>query len=368
MSNSLWDRIEQVPDSDRYPGLAQIMDHTRSLASKPGFRVETIGRSQMGRDIDLITFGNGSRPRVLLSGFEDPHEPICSLSMMWLCAELSNARSPIHELGYDWAMVPCLNPDGVTRNEHWFAHPGDLRAFLNGAYEDEIEYWGEPQYPEEHALAEAIARTKPERLFGMHDESHFPGHGYWALVSDEAMLQGLEGHFDYESRIGVEPVAAPVGPEVMRKNWYNAKALGLNSRCVSMICEPRGYRRLAPPRDAEENGRQRYMAALDQYESLLEALVPSTGEERALMQCAVSSRQRMRNEQLFSICTGACGLRVLIAHGKQQEAESIESALWDYLVARLKGTYTPIPIRNQVRIQLHFLFSVLGMQPTVPAH
>jgi len=62
---------------------------------------------------------------------------------------------------------------------------------------------------------------------------------------------------------------------------------------------------------------------------------------------------------LFYVCVGACALRVLRAHGKVTFADAIEKTFWGYLNARLGGTYTTIPIRDQVRIQLHFLFSVI---------
>jgi hypothetical protein len=353
------DLLETVSDSDRYPTLAEIIEHTSSLENKAGFRVEEIGRSRLGRKIDMVSFGIGRKSTILLSGFEDPHEPTCSLSIMWICAQLADPRSPIHNLGYDWAIIPCLNPDGVLRNEQWFQHPGYMRAFLNWSYEDDLVFWGAPHHPEEFALEQAIVRTKPELLFGMHDESHFPGHGYWALLSEELILNDLKEHFEYESRIGVEPVPPPVEPQVMRKNWYFKRAHELNHRCMSMICEPRGYRQLTPPREAQERIREQYKAALAEYESLLGEVAPSSEEDKALIRCATSCRDRMREERLFAICVGACGLRVLKAHGKEDRAEYIEKVFWDYLSERLEGTYKAVPIRDQVRIQLHFLFSVI---------
>jgi len=355
----IFDLLEQVRDFERYPTLAEIIDHTHGVARKPGFRVETIGHSRLGREIDLISFGIGGKPTVLLWGFEDPHEPICSLSMIWLWEQLVDPDSPIHRLGYDWAFSPCLNPDGVLRNQQWFRRPGDLRAFLNGSWEDKLSFWGAPQHPEEHALEEAIVRTRPELLFGMHDESHFPGHGYWALVSDEELQEQLRDHFAYESRIGVDPVPPPVKSQTMRNNWYFGRAHGLSSRCLSMICEPRGYRQLSPPHDSEGSVRERYKAALSEYEQVLRVMAPSSEEEQALVRCATSCLDRMRKERLFAICVGACGLRFMRDYGREEEANSIEGAFWDYLSARLHGTYAAIPIRDQVRIQLHFLFTVL---------
>jgi hypothetical protein len=45
--------------------------------------------------------------------------------------------------------------------------------------------------------------------------------------------------------------------------------------------------------------------------------------------------------------------------GRGEEATLVEVAFWDYLSARLQGTYEAIPIRDQVRTQLHFLLMVL---------
>jgi hypothetical protein len=357
----VFELIEQVSEFDRYATLAEILAHTRALAGKPEFRVETIATSRMGRDIELVSFGNGGRPTVLLWGFEDPHEPTCSLTIAWLWEQLADANSPIHDIGHNWAFVPCLNPDGVSRNEQWFRQPGDLRAFLNWSWEDEVAFWGAPQHAEEFALEEAIVRTTPELLYGMHDESHFPGHGYWALVSDEEVQESLGAHFDYESRIGVVPVPAPVKPEAMRRNWYFGRAHGLTGRCLSMICEPRGYRRLAAPHEPAASTRIRYREALSEYENALGKVDASSEEDRALLRCATSCLERMRQERLFAICVGACGLRIMRQYGKEAQAEAIEKAFWGYLSARLDGTYTTIPIRDQVRIQLHFLFTVVEL-------
>jgi hypothetical protein len=46
--------------------------------------------------------------------------------------------------------------------------------------------------------------------------------------------------------------------------------------------------------------------------------------------------------------------------GRAEEAGAIEEVFWEYLSARLDGTYAAIPVRDQVRVQLHFLFTVLG--------
>jgi len=351
--------IEQVGDFCHYLTLAEIHAHTRSLADKPGFRVETIGHSRMGRDIELVSYGTGGRPTILLWGFEDPHEPICALSQRWLWAQLADANSPIHDLGHDWAFIPCLHPDGVLRNEQWFHHPGDLRMFLNWSWEEDNTFYGPPQSSEQFTLEEAIVRVRPELLFGMHDESHFPGHGYWALVSDEQVQDKLDVHFEYESRIGVLPVPAPVKPQGMRNSWYHGRAHGMTGRCLSMICEPRAYRRLKPPRDADDEVRAHFMSALSEYDSAVREVVPSSEDERALTQCAATCIERMQKEWLFFVCVGSCALRVLKTHGKDALADIIEQAFWDYLNARLDGTYTTIPIGDQVRIQLHFLFSVI---------
>lgn len=355
----VFDLLEKIGRFDSYPVLEEIDGHLQVLRGKPGFRIEPIGHSRLGREINLVLFGSGENPTILLWGLEDPHEPICSLSLMWLCAQLADGGSPIHRLGYDWAFIPCLNPDGVVRNEQWFRHPGDLRAFLNGSWEDELTFWGVPEHPEEKALEQAITRTRPELLFGMHDESHFPGHGYWALVSDEVMQKGLEEHFAYESRIGVEPVPPPVEPKTMRANWYFQRAHELNARCVSMICEPRGYRQLVPPREPEEDVRKQYEEALREYEAALGGLDASSKEEQALIRGATFCLGRMGQGRPFAVCVGACGLRVLKAHGQYRKAEFIEEAFWQYLSARLQGTYAAIPMRDQVRIQLHFLVSVM---------
>ena len=84
----MFNLLEQIGDLDRYPTLADVLAHTRALTGRRGFHVETIGQSRMGRDIELVSFGRGDKPVILLWGFEDPHEPVCAWSMRGLWGPL----------------------------------------------------------------------------------------------------------------------------------------------------------------------------------------------------------------------------------------------------------------------------------------
>ncbi len=136
--------LASVPTYARYLTLAEIRAQTDALRGQPGFSVETIGQSAEGLPIDMIRFDGGYDRTALLWGFEDPTEPVCALTMFWLCDQLRQRNPQVMRFQCNWAIIPTINPDGVLRNEEWFLAPGDLRVFAGGSWEppyERIMYW-----------------------------------------------------------------------------------------------------------------------------------------------------------------------------------------------------------------------------------
>jgi hypothetical protein len=131
--------LASVPTYTRYLTLEQICRQTDALRNQPGFTIETIGQSAKGMPIAMIRYDGGYDRTVLLWGFEDPTEPVGALSVFWLGGQLRRRNPQLMRFQCNWAIIPTINPDGVKRNEGWFRAPGDLHAFLHGAWEPPYE-------------------------------------------------------------------------------------------------------------------------------------------------------------------------------------------------------------------------------------
>ncbi len=208
------DLIEAVPEFACYPSVADLDRHLDALQSSPALRVTQVGLSAEGHPIRAVHCEQQAPRTALLWGYEDPSEPICGLSTWWLCDQLAQPDSPLHRVNCNWMVIPCLNPDGARRNEHWFARPGDLRAFFDGSWEPPIEqimYWNPPPTCSEmRALRETIAACRPDLLFWMHDESHFFGPPSYEIYLSEDLGPGaLTKHLAYTVAAGMPLSRAP---------------------------------------------------------------------------------------------------------------------------------------------------------------
>ncbi|UCF20890.1 MAG: peptidase [Gemmatimonadota bacterium] len=120
-----------------------------------------IGRSREGRPIHAFHLGRGHQ-RVSLLGGCHADEPVGPRLLRHLCAYLAELPDddPLIE-GYDWWIVPHINPDGAARNRAWQA-PGaeayDLVEYLSHAVRelpgDDIEFGFPPAGDDDGARPE----------------------------------------------------------------------------------------------------------------------------------------------------------------------------------------------------------------------
>ena len=239
--------LTSVPEYNHYLTGDEMHKRIDEFRSHPGFIIETIGHSMNALPIEMLRYDRGYDRSVLLWGFEDPTEPVCALSMFWLCEQLRLQSSPVLRFECNWGIIPTINPDGLQLNEEWFSAPGDMHAFLRGAWQppdEQILYWNPSlARPEMSALHHAITTIKPDVLFDMHDESHFPAPGYQVFLSSPIDSGAIADHLAYATAQGMPLLDAPIMDPALLRNPDMSVAMAYTVRpdCFVLIDEVCGY-------------------------------------------------------------------------------------------------------------------------------
>ena len=115
-----------------YERIAQVLTSDPRIAGK-GSR---IGRSRQGRAIEAFWLGFGPF-RVSLVAGSHADEPVGPNFLRHLVSYLGSlpANDPL-VAGYEWWIIPHLNPDGEERNWSWAEHRSD--AYDVGAYLERV--------------------------------------------------------------------------------------------------------------------------------------------------------------------------------------------------------------------------------------
>ncbi len=106
----------------------------RILSSDPrkAGRGTCIGRSREGRPIEAFQFGSGPF-RVSLVAGSHADEPVGPRMLLHLVSYLDSlSANDLLLAGYEWWIIPHLNPDGEARNRPWAGDQGE--AFDVGTY------------------------------------------------------------------------------------------------------------------------------------------------------------------------------------------------------------------------------------------
>jgi len=362
--------LAPVPTYAHYLTLAEIRAQIDALREEPGFAVTTIGQSAEGLPIDMIQYGGGSDRTVLLWGFEDPTEPTGALTMFWLCDQLRARNPQLMRFRCNWAIIPTINPDGVLRNEEWFLAPGDLRVFAGGSWDtayDRILYWEAPgTYPEMAAWRAAVTALTPDVLFDMHDESHFPAPGYQVFLSSAIESSLMEAHLAFVESTGMPIVDQPVQPpsRIRDPRRSVAFAFEVNPDCLVFQDEACGYALSTSAFDHEWSASQQATVrdAVDHYLQLLDLI---KDDDVVRIESAKSQARHARElrpeDGAKALAVSCCALRVLRRQGYAREADALQDVFWQYITSQAPPeAVRTIPIRDQVRVQLHLLFTVLA--------
>jgi hypothetical protein len=270
---------------------------------------------------------------------------------------------------YNWAIIPTINPDGVLRNEEWFLAPGDLRVFAGGSWEppyERIMYWNaSTACPEMAAWRAVVTALAPDVLFDMHDESHFPAPGYYVLLSSAIDGGLMDAHLAFVRSTGMPVADRPVAPpsSIRDPRRSVAFAFEVNPDCIAFFDEVLGYALSASALDHDWSASQQAAVrdAIDRYLQLLDLI---RDDDVVRIESAKSQARHARElrpeDGAKALAVSCCALRVLRRRGYAHEADAIDDVFWQYVSSQAPPeAVRAIPIRDQVRVQLHLLFTVL---------
>lgn len=155
---------------------------------------EEIGRSREGRPIRAFRFGRGPRRVSLLAGCH-ADEPVGPRLLRLLAGYLRTEPDASELLnGYEWWVLPHVNPDGARRNRAWQherASAYDLSEYLTGVIRelpgDDIEFGFPRTEGDREARSENRATWEWWRRggpFSLHASLHGMGFGAgpWFLI------------------------------------------------------------------------------------------------------------------------------------------------------------------------------------------
>lgn len=202
----LLDVIDAVPDLSAFPPFEQMVRNTQATVLRyPDLATVTrIGVSGQGIPIDMISVGDGPKS-ALFVGAPHPNEPVGCLVIEHLIERLCTDPALRQALPYRWHFIKAIEPDAIRLNEGWFSSPGNLSLYYENYYRPPIDQQAEYTFPfsnddrlTRHPLPEnlawrrAIALTKPDFLFSLHN-SEFGGAYFLASDMPGNLATSLKG-------------------------------------------------------------------------------------------------------------------------------------------------------------------------------
>lgn len=353
-----------------YYSFSEIRAFFQKFSKFAGFSIQEIGTSESGNPIELLSYKKTTKSSnsILLFGGEDASEAIFSQTIFWLLSELSKKDSQIHDLDLDWHFISCINPDGYLKNEGWLKHAGDLKSFLENSWEDvhsRMLFWKTEERVEHDALKKAIKITKPNLIYNLHDESHFPAEGYKLAFSELINLDLLTPHLDRIKQfmdVSSEELVI-ISSYGLDPKFSISSALNLNKDTFAFMNESCGYKLIAKESPKifintsdtlYDNLKAYKKLQVDNFTSELESSLFHTN----LLIKSIEDSEDF-NTKMLSI-TGY-GLEYLIKLGIN-EAKNIKEVFLSHIESNFKNTYVPIPVWKQIFTQLDFLFSILEIR------
>jgi protein MpaA len=195
----------------------------------PGPRVERLGRSVLGRPINVVRIGDPAAPRkVLIVGSIHGDEPAGRGIVDLL-------RASVPPPGVELLLVRDLNPDGLQRGTRQNAHGVDLnrnssqgRRFLGGPGS---RFYAGPRAfsePETRAIRALILRVRPVMTIWYHQP-------YGLVDSPEAGDDALTKAYARLSGLPARPLAPRPGS---MSRWENARVRPGSSIVVELPAGP----------------------------------------------------------------------------------------------------------------------------------
>ena len=175
--------LDTVPSFDAFAPVDDLSDRVHDIAriDPDRCRIDSIGRSASGEEIERLTIDGGPRSAIVV-GFPHPNEPVGGLTALHLARRLLDVPDLRDRHGLTWHIIACVDPDGARLNETWFSDPGSRDAYNAGFYRPpgrlQVE-WTFPfahgdiridaPIPETRALMGLIDEVEPDLLVSLHN-------------------------------------------------------------------------------------------------------------------------------------------------------------------------------------------------------
>jgi hypothetical protein len=140
--------LRGIPEFERFCSVQDLRTLVESLrVESTDLHVEIVGMSANGWPIHHVQGGTG-RIKALLVGFPHANEPIGGLTVLGLLSLLREGA--LSEVGVEWHIVPCIDPDGAILNEGWSQTTFTLRNYLRHFHRQELRDQVECSFPIHH--------------------------------------------------------------------------------------------------------------------------------------------------------------------------------------------------------------------------
>ncbi len=212
-----------------------------SIAQSPLVRVQDLGNTIDGRDLNLVVVGDPSaKKKVWIIARQHPGESMAEWLVEGCLNALLDPSNPIARRLLDEAVlyiVPNMNPDGSVR--------GNLRTNAAGANLN--REWMTPSLemsPEVFYVKNKILETGCDLFLDIHGDEALP----YVFVAGSEMLDGFNDKQRQEQQVFVDSFAA-ASPDFQTKFGYEAskynedilklasKFIGHHFKCVSLTLE-----------------------------------------------------------------------------------------------------------------------------------
>ncbi|MGN6389558.1 MAG: M14 family metallopeptidase [Burkholderiaceae bacterium] len=196
---------------------------------QPGVRVETLGATVDGRDLDLVVLGNPDATRTIwVIARQHPGETMAEWFVEGMLDALLDVANPVARRLLERArlyVVPNMNPDGAVR--------GNLRTNAAGANLN--REWMAPsreRSPEVFAVRERMHATGCDLFLDVHGDEALP----YVFVAGNEMLEGFDAAQAARQRLFTDAFCA-ASPDFQTRHGYptgkyNEDVLKLASKYV----------------------------------------------------------------------------------------------------------------------------------------
>jgi hypothetical protein len=176
----------------------------------------------------------------------------------------------------------------------------------------------------------------------------------------------MEAHLAFVESTGMPIVDQPVQPpsRIRDPRRSVAFAFEVNPDCLVFQDEACGYALSTSAFDHEWSASQQATVrdAVDHYLQLLDLI---KDDDVVRIESAKSQARHARElrpeDGAKALAVSCCALRVLRRQGYAREADALQDVFWQYITSQAPPeAVRTIPIRDQVRVQLHLLFTVLA--------